>query len=52
MQRAILRCSSVPRFQITVAKSAPEEYIQIAGFAPSTSSAIDQTTDRGARVPP
>ena len=50
--RPMFCCSGVPRSWMMLAKAGPQLYIQIAGFAPSTSSAIDQTTDRGARVPP
>lgn len=49
---AIFFCSSVPSSKRIPAKAGPEEYIQIAGFAPSSSSAYAQIRERGAVVPP
>ena len=45
-------CSGVPRRHRRCANMGPLEYIQIAGLAPRISSATDQPSERGARLPP
>jgi hypothetical protein len=45
-------CSGVPASHSTCAIDGPLAYIQTAGLAPSTSSAMAQCRDRGAPVPP
>ena len=45
-------CSGVPSHHSTCAMDGPLAYIQIAGLAPSTSSAMDQCRERGAPRPP
>ena len=45
-------CRSVPSTCSTWAKDGPDEYIQMGAFAPSTISAIDHHSARGAGVPP
>ena len=45
-------CSGVPTHHSTCAIDGPLAYIQIAGLAPSTSSAMAQCRERGAPMPP